>query len=80
MAGDREILSVHPQYLNPTTAEAGMLHGKVVLTERLGSETVVDTNLHDGSTIIATICEDRVINPGATIGFTFDSAQAHLFR
>ncbi|MFK8081851.1 MAG: ABC transporter ATP-binding protein [Granulosicoccus sp.] len=78
-AGDRAILGVRPQYLNPTTVEAGMLHGKVALTERLGCETIVDTNLHDGSTIIAAIAEDQVLDPGSTIGYTFETAQAHLF-
>jgi len=78
-AGDRAILGVRPQYLNPTTVQDGMLHGKVTLTERLGCETVVDTNLHDGSTIIAAISKDCVLDSGSSIGFTFDAAQAHLF-
>lgn len=77
--GERALLGVRPQHLRPTEAESGMLHGKVVLTERLGSETVVDIGLHDGSTIIAAIAEDRVLAAGTGIGLTFDAAQAHLF-
>ena len=56
-----------------------MLHGQVSLTERLGSETVVDIGLRDGSKIIAAISEDRVLDPGTDIGLTFDASQAHLF-
>jgi multiple sugar transport system ATP-binding protein len=77
--GDTAILAVRPQYLTPTAPEDGMLHGKVVLTERLGSETVVDIALRDGGNIIAAISEDRVMEPGTEIGLTFDTAQAHLF-
>lgn len=79
VVGEPAILCVRPQYLSPTNSDEGMLHGKVVLTERLGCETVIDTSLHDGSTIIAAIAEDRVLDPGSSIGFTFDAAQAHLF-
>ncbi|MFK7992774.1 MAG: ABC transporter ATP-binding protein [Granulosicoccus sp.] len=77
--GDQAVLCLRPQYLHPAAPEAGMLHGNILLTERLGCETVVDTQLHDGSTIIAAIAEDRVLDPGSPIGFTFDAAQAHLF-
>jgi multiple sugar transport system ATP-binding protein len=77
--GEKAILAVRPQYLAPTEPSAGMLHGKVALTERLGSETVVDISLHDGSNIIAAISEDRVLDPGTEIGLRFDAGQAHLF-
>lgn len=76
---EQVILGVRPQYLTPTDSASGMLHGKVILTERLGSETVVNVKLHDGSTIIAAIAEDRVLEPGSDIGMNFDPAQAHLF-
>lgn len=78
-AGERALLGVRPQYLKPTDAESGMLHGKVLITERLGSETVVDISLHDGSAIIAAIAEDRVLQSGTAIGLSFDPAQVHLF-
>ncbi|MCP4382394.1 MAG: sn-glycerol-3-phosphate ABC transporter ATP-binding protein UgpC [Hyphomicrobiales bacterium] len=77
--GDKAILGVRPQYLTPTAPSEGMLHGTVALTERLGSETVVDINLRDGSSIIAAISEDRVMDRGTEIGLRFDAAQAHLF-
>jgi len=78
-AGDRAILGVRPQYLSPTSVADGMVHGTVALTERLGSETVVDVSLHDGSRIIAALPEDKMLETGSTIGLSFDKAQAHLF-
>ncbi len=78
-AGGTATLGVRPQYLAPTDPDKGMLHGTVSLIERLGSETVIDTTLRDGSKIIAAISEDRVMEPGTEIAFAFDPAQAHLF-
>ncbi|MEM8786680.1 MAG: sn-glycerol-3-phosphate ABC transporter ATP-binding protein UgpC [Pseudomonadota bacterium] len=77
--GAAAILGIRPQYLTPTAPADGMLHGTVALTERLGSETVVDVGLKDGSRIVAAIAEDRVLPPGTEIGLRFDAAQAHLF-
>lgn len=77
--GARATLGVRPQYLQPTSAEEGMLHGTVALTERLGSETVVDIALRDGTKLIAAISEDRILEPGHEIGFTFDPQRSHLF-
>jgi multiple sugar transport system ATP-binding protein len=79
-AGGPAILGVRPQYLSPSeTPAAGMLHGTVRLTERLGAETVVEVSLKDGTSIIAALGEDRVLEPGSEIGLRFDPAQAHLF-
>ncbi len=78
-AGDSAILGVRPQYLTPTDDASGMLHGEVTLTERLGSETVLDIGLRDGSSLIAAVSEDRVLKPGTSIGLTFDASKAHLF-
>jgi len=79
-SGGKAILGVRPQYLMPTTTPSeGMLHGKVMLTERLGAETVVEVGLKDGSRVIATIGEDRVLKLGVEIGLGFDPTQAHLF-
>ena len=77
--GERALLAVRPQYLMPTAPDAGMLHGSVALTERLGAETVVDVALADGERVIAAISEDRVLKPGEEIGLRFDAGQAHLF-
>ena len=78
-SGESAVLGIRPQYLVPTPPSEGMLHGTVSLTERLGSETVMDVGLKDGSRIVAAIAEDRVLEPGTEIGLTFDAGQAHLF-
>ena len=77
--GGKATLGIRPQYMQPTAPDQGMLHGTVALTERLGSETVVDVTLRDGSQVIAAIAEDRVLQPGSEIGLSFDPAMAHLF-
>ncbi|MEM7487778.1 MAG: sn-glycerol-3-phosphate ABC transporter ATP-binding protein UgpC [Pseudomonadota bacterium] len=77
--GSRAILCVRPQHLEPTSPGEGMLHGTVALTERLGAETVVDVTLKDGTTIIAALPEDLVLELGTEIGLRFDPAKAHLF-
>ncbi|SHI98876.1 ABC transporter ATP-binding protein [Wenxinia saemankumensis] len=79
VAGDTAILGIRPQYLRPVADAEGMLHGTVELTERLGSETVVDVALRDGSKLIAALPEDTVLERGRNVGFDFDPAQAHLF-
>jgi len=79
-AGGKATLGVRPQYLTPSAVPSeGMLHGSVVLTERLGSETVVEVNLRDGSKVIAALGEDWVVAPGAEIGLSFNPSKAHLF-
>jgi multiple sugar transport system ATP-binding protein len=77
--GGKAILGVRPQYLHPVAPDEAMLHGSVVLTERLGAETVVEVKLKDGSKIIAAIGEDKVFAPGIEIGLRFDPGQSHLF-
>lgn len=68
-----------PRYLRPTASAEGMLHGTVALTERFGSETVVDISPRDGSKVIAAIAGDRVPESGVEIGRHFDAGQAHVF-
>ena len=76
--GQTATLGVRPQYLAPA-GEDGMLHGKVTLTERLGSETVVNVALKDGSQLIAALSEDAILRQGEDASFRFDPAQAHIF-
>ncbi|MBI1416572.1 MAG: sn-glycerol-3-phosphate ABC transporter ATP-binding protein UgpC [Limimaricola sp.] len=79
-AGGTATLGVRPQYLGPVDAgQTGMLHGKVDLTERLGSETVVEMTLRDGAKLIAAFAEDRIFTPGQGVDLNFDPARAHLF-
>jgi len=77
--GQTATLGVRPQYLHPANADTGKLHGKVILTERLGSETIIDVTLADGTKIIAALSEDSIQEPGTAVHFDFDPSQAHIF-
>jgi multiple sugar transport system ATP-binding protein len=77
-AGDTAIMGLRPQYLEIARGE-GRLHGKVALTERLGSETVLDVTLKDGSPLIAALSQDAIFEVGAPVNLTFDLDKAHLF-
>ena len=77
--GQTATLRVRPQYLTPSDDGSGMLIGTVNLTERLGSETVVNVSLQDGSQLIAAVSEDIILKPGTSANFAFDPAQAHIF-
>ena len=65
--------------MHPAEANTGRLHGSVELTERLGSETVIDLKLADGSKIIAALSEDTIMPSGTDVSFDFDPQQAHIF-
>ncbi|MEL6463534.1 MAG: sn-glycerol-3-phosphate ABC transporter ATP-binding protein UgpC [Pseudomonadota bacterium] len=77
--GRSATLGIRPQYLHPADASTGKLHGHVVLTERLGSETVIELTLSDSKKAIAALPEDVVLKPGSAAHFKFDPAQAHIF-
>jgi multiple sugar transport system ATP-binding protein len=77
--GQSATLAIRPQYLMAAQDGVGMLNGMVVLTERLGSETVVNLTLADGSKLIAAIAEDAVLMPGAKMAWAFDTALTHIF-
>jgi multiple sugar transport system ATP-binding protein len=77
--GQAATLGVRPQYLVAAEGGQGMLNRKVILNERLGSETVVNLAVLDGTTLIAAIAEDAVLVPGDDVAWTFDPALAHAF-
>jgi len=77
--GQTATLGVRPQYLHPADEATGKLHGTVALTERLGSETVIDIKLADGNKIIAALSEDAILTEGTAASFQFDPNQAHIF-
>ena len=77
--GDKATLGLRPQYLSIVDAPAASMTGTVVLTERLGSETVLNIRLTDGSTMIAAIADDQIFDKGQSVGLAFDAAKAHLF-
>jgi len=72
-------MGIRPQDLRPADSDNAILHGSVTLAERLGTETVVDIVLNDGSRVLASLSEDRIFDPGEEIGLTFDHDKAHLF-
>jgi multiple sugar transport system ATP-binding protein len=76
--GDQAILGLRPQYLS-VAASNGRLHGSVALTERLGSETVVEVTLKDGSPLIAALAQDAVFEIGSQVHLDFDPDRVHLF-
>ena len=77
--GDKATLGLRPQYLPIVDASQASMTGTVVLTERLGSETVLNIRLTDGSTMIAAIADDQIFDKGQSVGLAFDAAKAHLF-
>jgi multiple sugar transport system ATP-binding protein len=78
--GHRARLGIRPQYLAPTPdTEPGQLHGTVMLTERLGSETVVEVQLRDKTPLIAALTRDAVFALGTPVNLGFDPAMTHLF-
>jgi multiple sugar transport system ATP-binding protein len=77
--GHKATLGLRPQYLSIVDTSAASMTGTVVLTERLGSETVLNIRLTDGSTMIAAIADDQIFDKGQSVGLAFDAAKAHLF-
>ncbi len=80
LTGQRARLGIRPQYLAPTQdGSPGQLHGTVILTERLGSETVLEVELRDKTPLIAALTRDAVFSLGTPMNLTFDPAMTHLF-
>jgi multiple sugar transport system ATP-binding protein len=78
--GQSARLGIRPQYLVPTEGTAqGQLHGSVMLTERLGSETVLEVQLGDKTPLIAALTKDAVFPLGTEIDLSFDPQMTHLF-
>ena len=79
-AGQRARLGIRPQYLIPADdSSQSQLHGTVLLTERLGSETVLEVQLRDKTTLIAALTRDAVFPLGTPVHFAFDPQMTHLF-
>ena len=73
-------LGLRPQYLNPESdISKGSLHGTIVISERLGTETVIDVALEAGGNVIAALPEDVQFAPGQAVAFSFDPTQVHIF-
>lgn len=76
--GAQALLGVRPQYLTPSVG-TGQLNGTVGLAERLGSETVLQVTLTNGSNLIVALPRDAEFRRAAPVGLTFDPTEAHIF-
>jgi multiple sugar transport system ATP-binding protein len=76
--GGAALLGIRPQYLTPSTGK-GQLNGKIALAERLGSETVLQVTLDNGTNLIAALPRDAEFGRDAAVGLTFDALEAHIF-
>ncbi|RNF51049.1 sn-glycerol-3-phosphate ABC transporter ATP-binding protein UgpC [Marinomonas hwangdonensis] len=80
LVGQTVELGIRPQYLQPQHGDnKGCLHGQISLTERLGTETVLDISLSDGKKVIASIGQDQVFEIGESTSLHFDPERAHVF-
>ena len=77
-AGQPVTLGIRPQYLTPS--EKGALRGVVSVAERLGTETVVEVEMEDGTKLMAALAEDVILKPGESVAFDFDGDRAHVFE
>jgi len=79
--GDAATLGLRPQYLrhDADKPKDGHLRGRVQLSERLGTETVVNFELSSGGSAIASLDGDEQIEVGSEIVLGFDPDSAHLF-
>ena len=79
-AGGRAVLGLRPQFVSLAGDGGGRVRATAVLAERLGTETVIETALVDGTPFVAALAEDRSVEAGAALELRFDPARAHLFR
>ena len=70
-------LGVRPQYLRP--GETGTVRGTITVSERLGTETVIELAQKDGTKLMAVLAEDAILKAGETVAFDFAGKQAHVF-
>ncbi len=75
--GQSATLGVRPQYLH--LADGGALKGRITVSERLGTETVIEVGLENGSKLMAALAEDAILKSGDLVAFDFNPAQAHVF-
>ncbi len=75
--GQTATFGIRPQFLRPSPE--GALKGTVLVSERLGTETVVELTTDDGTKLTAVLAEDAILKAGEQVGFEFDGAQAHVF-
>ena len=76
-AGNEVTLGIRPHVLSVNPA--GSLVGRVVLVERLGSETNISIELPGGESLIVVLDGDRPMQPGGAAALSFDTSSAVVF-
>ena len=78
--GEKLLLGIRPQHLNTAKSDdTALLFGTISVVERLGTETVVDLQLSEGRSIVASFPEDIEFQPGNTLALDFNPQNARLF-
>ncbi|MEQ1407026.1 sn-glycerol-3-phosphate ABC transporter ATP-binding protein UgpC [Neorhizobium sp. Rsf11] len=80
-SGDSAWLGIRPQYLKPGRAADGEggICGKIVLIERLGTETIVAIETRANERVVASIPIDMELAFDDNAEFLFNPSAAHLF-
>ncbi|SMY10192.1 ABC transporter ATP-binding protein [Flavimaricola marinus] len=76
--GDQMTLGIRPQDLD--YSPQGPVKGTIEMTERLGSETILNCKTEDGTSLLAVLGRDEKFEHGAQARFEFEPAQAILFN
>ena len=71
------MVGIRPEHL--ALDDSGALAGTVIVTEILGSETIVFANLQYGENVTASIRGIRSLEPGAIVRFSADPRFVHVF-
>ena len=77
--GQRLTFGLRPQHVSIAPAGRGRLTGTVMMTERLGTETVIELKLGSGALFTVALADDLSLEAGSDISLDFDLGKAHLF-
>lgn len=81
--GDKAILGIRPQHIELQTSKGSsglvLAKAKVRVTERLGNETIIETELSTGTSFTLALAADITLDKGGEIAFAFNPAASHLF-
>jgi multiple sugar transport system ATP-binding protein len=80
--GDNVLLGVRPQYLKPGKAAdgEGSVAGRIVLVERLGTETIIAIETPANERVVASLPVDMEMSFGEMAHFQFAPSCAHVFQ
>ena len=77
--GQALTFGLRPQHVGLASSGNGRLTGTVLMTERLGTETVIELKLGSGALFTVALAEDLSLETGEDICLDFDPAKVHLF-